>query len=259
MNKQGDTVVNQSDEVKNLSFQVVTAPLSIEQIKSYFENKNQLFVIDYKNSQIKGGMLLTYISNLELPCEIDFKDVSKEEIYDLIAAYFETKSIVSTEILHIIAAKILLESKGIDSEYLDCGKIFDRNDVKYFIEKNQEIVSKWNSFVSSSFYFFLFCYRDLAEQHGVKNDFPEVNDPDYVGYNIVKLFSIPGFLETYYSVPISHSVHYFKPQFDDYIFKGKNLFQYFINPNNILAIALDDVFRGNISTDTLNKALVVDN
>ena len=50
----------------------VTAPFSIEDLKLYFEDDQTFYMVDYQNSQLQGTKLLTYLSNLELPCDIGF-------------------------------------------------------------------------------------------------------------------------------------------------------------------------------------------
>jgi hypothetical protein len=54
-----------------------------------------------------------------------------------------------------------------------------------------------------------------------------------VGYSIVNLFSLDFFFHNYYQKPLG-TLYYFKPQFEEYMFLGKNLFYYFATKHNFL-------------------------
>ena len=54
-----------------------------------------------------------------------------------------------------------------------------------------------------------------------------VDDVLYIGSNIVTLFSIPSFMELFFTTQMRTQMKYFKQQFDEHIFRGKNLFEYF--------------------------------
>ena len=49
-------------------------PISIDNLKKYFTDKNTSFIIDYNNSSLKGNKFLTYISNLDVPCDVILDD-----------------------------------------------------------------------------------------------------------------------------------------------------------------------------------------
>jgi len=60
-----------------------TAPIAIEDLKKYFADKETFYLINYKDSELKGEKLLTYLSNLDVPADIKFSTL--EEIAEMIA------------------------------------------------------------------------------------------------------------------------------------------------------------------------------
>lgn len=228
----------------------VTAPLTMEQIKEFFEDKNVHFAIDYKNSQLKGALLLTYISNLDLPCEIDFSECTQEEILTLMKEYFQTKSMVSSILLKVTAAQIILISKNLDADFLIQKPLLTKESCKRFINENFEMIERWNSVVSSSFYGCIAGLAGIEERFHLKTAFPQNTDSNYVGYNIMNLFTVTGFTETFFSAPMNHSIQYYKPLFEECLFKGKSFLAYFNNDNNLLGMLLEDVFAGHTSVET---------
>ena len=39
-------------------------PIELKDLKKYFEDKTESYLIDYENSTLKGAQFLTYLSNL---------------------------------------------------------------------------------------------------------------------------------------------------------------------------------------------------
>ena len=64
-------------------------PIELKDLKKYFEDKTQSYQIDYLNSKLKGAQFLTYLSNLDIPCDLVNYD------NDLLKEYFETSMLVN--------------------------------------------------------------------------------------------------------------------------------------------------------------------
>jgi hypothetical protein len=240
---------------ESLTLREVTAPLSIEQIKEHFTNKNIQFLIDVSKSQLKDHVLITYLSNLELPCELKFSNCSNDEIKTLLKAYMESKSLLNSLNLKYLSAQIVLDSVGYDSDSLFGGALLDKKERQSFISENSQLVDSWAQFVSSSIIFAVSSYPALEEHYKFKSSMPQITDLDAVGYNVVNLFGIPGFMESFYSMPMKFQPHYYKAQFDEYIYKGKNFFHYYQNDNNILAIFLEALLLSEQDPKELLKSL----
>ncbi len=237
-----------------------TVPLSVEQIKEFFSNKELLYLIDYKNSELKENVFLTYLSNLDLPSEIDFEGSSFEEKEKLFVIYLTTRNIITCETLRLNLANILLRYREIDTQDIFTNLIFNEDEVQKFIQNNKELIFKWNHFLESTILFAFTCIPELKESLNLgegKDGSPGVEhceDSAYVGTNVVNLFSITGFMATFFSKPIHGPLTYFKPQFEDYMFRAKNLYSYYDTEENLpLHLMLANV-NGEISLPTIIDA-----
>ncbi|MFN9065958.1 MAG: hypothetical protein ACK5V3_01935, partial [Bdellovibrionales bacterium] len=61
--------------------------------------------------------------------------------------------------------------------------------------------------------------------------------------------------EYYYSQPQNKHPQYYKSQFDDNNYKGKNFFHYFQNENNVLAMLLETLLLSEQDPKDLLKSL----
>ncbi len=243
------------DSIPLANLRNVSVPLAIEQIKEFFENKELFFLVDYGKSKIKGNMFLTYLSNLDLPFEIVFTDATKQEKYDLLKIFMETRNQSVSDVLRLTAADIVLRSKGLEIQNWLTNPLLTPDECLEFIELNKATVDKWNIFLSSLMVFLVSCFSDLEAKLQSKEVFPHIKDPNYVGGNIVMLFDIPGFLELYFSVPCNNELFYFDSQFEEHMFKGKNLFNYFNCPENTLLHCANGLINQTIDSNTYQEFL----
>lgn len=219
----------------------VTAPLSMDQLKESFTNPNIMFVISLKNSSLKGHELLVYLSNLEIPAELDLSEASQQDIEELLQAYFITNSIVESTALSVMAGQVILDSIGCDSDQYYQGCFLTKAQRASFIQKNLDSINKWAQFITSSLMFGLISFPAIEEKENFKTRLPKIEDFDAVGMNIVNMFKSPGFMEIFFSIPTQFVPHYYKFQFEDHMFKGKNLFHYFMAPDNMMSVLLQAV------------------
>lgn len=241
--------------VKPENFRHVSVPLSLDHIKEFFDNKELFFLVNYSDSKIKGNMFLTYISNLGLPSEIVLTGATLEEKFELLKFYMETRNINDSGILKIAAAQIILENKGFDLSPLIQNPVFTREEATKFIELNKEMVNRWCTFLSSSIMYYVSSIPVLAEEMKIKDSFPMIDDPHYVGCNIVQMFSVPGFTEFFFAFPHEPQIYYFKQQFEEYMFKGKNLFHYFAHEENTLLLVFNELLTGTTNWNDMEKIL----
>ena len=64
-------------------------PIELKNLKKYFEDKTETYLLDYKNSTLKGAQFLTYLSNLDIPCDI--KNMDDE----LVSEYLNSQMLVN--------------------------------------------------------------------------------------------------------------------------------------------------------------------
>ncbi|MFN3453362.1 MAG: hypothetical protein ACK41T_00280 [Pseudobdellovibrio sp.] len=240
-------------EIKPENIRKTTVPLQIDLIKEYFENKDKFFVIDYANSQIKGNMFLTYLSNLDLPCEIDLSTATKEEKFDLIKTYMETRNINPSDVLKLTVAEIILTYKLVKTEGLFVNSSFTEEEKVEFIQSNLDLLRKWDQFLYSCLIYLMKIHPDLNEKLQADSGFDVITDPHWLGLNVINLFGITGFTELYYSSTPWEPLKYFKPQFEEYMYKGKNLFYYFNCEENTMVHLMGAVLNGRIDVNDLIK------
>lgn len=233
-------------EIDQANFRHVTVPLEIDSIKEFFQNKELFFLIDYTQSKIKGNMFLTYISNMDLPCEILFLKASKEEKFELLKIYMETRNLNNSNSLKLAAAQVMLESNGFDTTQMLDNPGFSRAECLEFINANQTIIQKWDTFIRSSMIYMLTSMKDIEESYQFKNQFKLVDDAHYLGNNVVQLFSVPSFLEFYISKQSTTEICYFKQQFEEYMFRGKNFYEFFSCPQNSLYLTMQALINSDL-------------
>jgi hypothetical protein len=233
------------------NFRNVMVPLKVEVLKEFFENKELFFVVDYANSQIKGNMFLTYLSNLDLPCEVSLANASKQEKFDMIKTYMETRNINNSDVLKLAAAELVLTYKEVNYGELFVDSILTEDERVEFIQQNLETFKKWDHFLYSTLIYLFKMHPQLNEEFKVEEQFPTINDPNYVGLNVVQMFGITGFTELYFSSAPWAPFNYFKPQFEEYMFKGQNLFHYFNCTENTMALLMSSILSGGIKINDL--------
>lgn len=206
------------------------APIDIEDLKKHFTNKEVSFLIDYEKSDLKEEKLLTYLSNLDLPCNIKNGD------YDLLKAYFHSTSIVNINHLEEWAIDILHIYKNVDPTYY-------HGSHSKFISENLEIVEKWVKKLDSLSLYNLSIIKEGAFIDYL-NQHPKDDTDDLEGVNFISILKNTRFFQYYGKVKDSNLTNYTK-YFNDYMFRGKNLFEYWANPNNPLFLLTLDTLQGN--------------
>ena len=133
------------------------APIPIEELKKHFTDKEVSYLLDYKTCELKGEKLLTYLSKLDLPCNLKNID------YDLLKDYFHTTTIVNVRELEQWAIDILHVYKNIDTQLY-------HGPHSKFISENLEIVEKWVKKLDSLSLFNMYIvdeekFKDYVESH----------------------------------------------------------------------------------------------
>jgi hypothetical protein len=198
-----------------------TAPIAIDKLKEFFVNKeNTSFLIDYENSQLQGSKLLIYLSNLDVPCDIDI-DIFGDEYLNLLAEYMKSPFIVNID---------TLEKGAIDVMQVANGTKTDTTSYDKFITENKEVVDYWLDVLNSLPAYNLYCvdvdeFKEFAKSRPVK----EIDASK--GINFVSLLKHEEFFNFYQNWNDQKSF-YIDEYFNDYIFKGKNLYSFWANENN---------------------------
>lgn len=219
-----------------------TAPISIEELKQYFTNKECFFVIDYKNSKLKGKKLLTYLSNLEIPSDINFVGTSEEEFGELFSEYLNLEMICSIPTLEKITIDVLKEYKGLTDNKIFAG----------LIQQNLDNLKSWISKLDSLTLFNMYSidneeFKKFVESHTLD----ETNC--LKGVNFVSLLKHKSFYNLYEKME-QKDLKFYKKYFEDYMFKGKNLYSYWANENNPMFLLTFGIAGGLVTGDNYVSA-----
>jgi len=207
----------------------VTAPFSIEDLKLYFEDDQTFYMVDYQNSQLQGTKLLTYLSNLELPCDIGID--SQEDFDHMTKEYLLANFIINVPTLEERVINLLLQMKGIV-------ELTEKN----FIDDNVDILTTWTKKLDSLSLYNLYTVESDELKDYVKA-FPKDDTKDLTGINFVSLLKHERFYLFYANV-IEHHKTYYKSYFNEYMFKGNNLFSYWANVNNPMFLLTSAIATG---------------
>ena len=194
-----------------------SAPIKLEDLKKYFEDKTTFFVVDYSQSTLKADKLLVYLSNLDIPCDI--KLPVGDDLQELITCYLTSNFIVNIPSLEKITISLLKQHK----ELLEV--------------ENQELLSilkphldSWTSKLESLAIYNMYIIDDDSLKQWVTTEHETDDTTSLDGVNFVSLLKNQDFFDFYQrmiTVP-----KYYSGYFNEYMFKGYNLYNYWANENN---------------------------
>lgn len=207
-----------------------TAPIPIEELKKFFVNQETKFIIDYKTSKLKGLKLLTYLSNLDIPCDIEL-DPADTEFNDLLKDYLNCPFIVNTQLLELATMKLLFEARGLTA-----------GTASEFINENKEIIDRWINILDSLTLYNMYVINDDTFKDFVKSH-PASDESSTLGINFVSLLKHEDFYK-FYDALDKTNMKYYKVYFDDYMFKGKNLYYYWATEHNPLFLLTWSIASG---------------
>jgi hypothetical protein len=197
-----------------------TAPIAIDYLKEFFTNKDETsFLIDYENSQLQGSKLLVYLSNLDVPCDIKV-DEGSESFNNLISDYLNSPFVLNIKTLEIATINILLARRG----------IVETDAYNNIIDANKEILDRWEEVLDSLALFNMYTLDNEEVRENIRS-VPANTYEDLKGINFVSLLKHEDFYE-FFSTWKLENARYFDGYFNDYMFKGKNLYSYWANENN---------------------------
>jgi len=202
------------------------APISIEDLKKHFQIENVSYIIDYSQSELKGKKLITYLSNLDLPANIKNPDL------DLVKDYLHSVSLVNIPSLENIVIDILFVKKNIAK-----GEHYHK-----FISENLEILDKWqNKLESLSVYNMFMLNSDKFREYA--QSFPKDETQELEGVNFISLLKHSRFF-SYYGKINNNTLKFYTHYFNDYMFRGKNMFEYWANEKNPLFLLTWSIANG---------------
>lgn len=217
-------------------------PLDDNQLLEFIDNQDKVYEINFSKNTLDNQTALTYLSNLEMKCNVDFSNLSLEQKFDLIKTYMMFDSMVSIENLEKITLQIFNQYKGliIEDSILD---ILSKDEISSFIKENQDLLQKYDEVLSSIFFFNLMSFYNNEEKELMKKGCTKIiQNPRYIGINFVNLLKYPEFYAQFLLDKPKYT-YYFKEYFEDYMFKGYNLFKFLQTENNIILRVFSDIFN----------------
>ena len=189
-----------------------TAPIAIDHLKEYFSDNTISYLIDYKNSELKGEKLLVYLGNLDLPADIEFDN--NVDLEEMINVYATTTFIVNVQSLEIAMLNLLY-----------------KHDIGITITQElEDLIQHWAIRLKSCLLYNLHTL-DLENVQEFIQTAPRDSTDTLVGVNFVSLLKY----EEIYSFIVETNLEdcvYFEKYFNEYMFKGRNLYAYWANENN---------------------------
>jgi len=215
------------------NYVTVTAPLGIDDLQKYFSDNDINFIIDYENSELQGEKLLVYLSNLELPCDIKIKGKDLESLAEI---YLQFPQIVSIKVLEEFIIEVLLARKKLSLEYL--------NSYQDFIDNNEEMLDTWIKKLDSLTLYNMYIIQDDSITDWVKGHKEDDTD-DIKGINFVSVLKHEDFYY-YYNGLDTENLTYYSKYFNEYMFNGKGLFDYWSYQKNPLFLLTWGVGAGEV-------------
>jgi hypothetical protein len=211
-------------ELKPSPVQVVTAaPIPLDVLKRKFTEDIE-FVIDYEASRLKGKVLITYLSNLKVKCQIKLTDL--DETLKLLEEYLNIPVLVDMPDLEALAMNLLMAFNGKPHTLK-----FDPTD---FFYRNRDALARWTRRLYS---IPLYALYSMEQYRSHVDTFPIDTDDSIAGVNFVNLIKhdwFPLFMEG-----VEENLYSWNPTFfKEYVFQGNNLFHYFSHPNNPFFVGL---------------------
>lgn len=239
-------------------------PLPMEVLKEYFQDKeNTSFLIDYRGGKLDADALMIYLSNLNLDADFDEETYNdRDALKELVAAYMKTTTALvdipqlAREALaiccqhrNVMRPEIFIEEgEELDENCEDLDSIFKYYELLEnaddFIEENKEVVERWCEMLDSSIVFNLHCIDAPEFNQFIDDTFEKIDDPDYVGINYVNVYALDWIGYYIGFITEESPAKFFVNQFNEYRFKGKNMFHYFNTEANTLSVLSQVIASG---------------
>lgn len=231
------------------------APIPIELLKEYFTDDTIVFNIDYAESILKGDKLITYISNLDVPCQLTgWNKVSTADKFEFVKDYMNAKLVIKNYELESCVLKILCEaSDTVFYKQYESEDILTDDEAKNFCTDNEDLINRWLTIIASLSIFALTTVPDLVEGIGsIKDEFQVIDNYEFCGVNFVQLLRHE---LTQDLIIEDRPVYYFEKQFNEPMFKGNALYRYWNTDANTLAIVTMCISTGDMIYNEFQSAI----
>ena len=117
-------------------------------------------------------------------------------------------------------------------------------------------LDSWVQKLDSLPLFNMYCIDDLEMQEWVTSEHKQNDTTDLTGVNFVSLLKYTDFYQFYEKIDSEPT--FYSAYFNEYMFKGNNLFSYWANVNNPMFLLTSSIANKDIDIQTYNKCVEAD-
>lgn len=209
--------------------------MSTEDIQDLFLNANAEYVVDLKNSALKGEAFVTYIANMQMSCTLMVDATTpKQEKFDILLQFLKFRQTIKCKTLIETLALVMFKTTGMPFALSDIWMTTEEMDE--FIALYPEEIVKVANFMNSAPLIAASFNKELKKnviEAGIEDGTIKViDDPDAVGVNAISLFTVPNFIEFFLagSNP-GTELRYYKAQVERIQYAQKTMFDIFTDEN----------------------------
>lgn len=204
-----------------MTHKIIKLPLSPTDMVEFFKDKSVLHVIDVDNTadDMNERSMLLYLANLGIHCS--FTRITNE----LMAEYIVLKETVDSPDLIGVHANILGYIKYQEILYPELESAFPVDRIIDFAEANAETLAEQLVFLDSFLLYAMSRQEDVSASELSSNTDDELHES--ISLALISLLNFEDFMIMYSrDIPRLSEQTYYTRYFDDYMFRGKNLFDY---------------------------------
>ena len=227
-------------------------PFKIDDLEAIGNIDNNVYLVNYEKSELKGTNFIDYICVISRICDItNYENIATETKFEMIDRLYGQPEFVSVAAINRALINILLTYKGISN--LDFSESFlTEKEVSEYIESHKEKIEKYVSFFDSLFVFMVVLGRMIVKNQNMDikvedldKEFSaiELDDCSGIQPNICTLLFDSTFYD-YYMVDIDTSkVKYFRKFYTEKLFMGKTILSIIMNDANQTFMKIIEMFE----------------
>jgi len=232
--------------------EIIKLPLSMEQLQEVLSLKGKddmatgkvsqetMANVSYASSTLRGANFINYVSNLRLSIDLAVEELTKEDKFDLMKAYLNSRMLSEVKVLAYEGMTMLVQRKDeVATTDSSAAEFFmNKAERKEFMEEYSEILERYELFLESILIGLPFCLKEYANTIGKemieKKEIEVINDPAFISSNVVSMIVEPDFLEMYLTYPVHNRVKFFDSQWFEPVFNGFSLISIMANHTTFL-------------------------
>lgn len=227
---------------------VKTIPMSTDQIQELFLNPGNSYIVDFKNSKLKGESFITYIANMRMKCTLmPDPELDQKEKFDILTQFLEFNYFVDCDTLISVAALIFLRSRGVP--IINSQEWMSFEEMDEYISANSELILKISDFYDSMIIAVPSFNKDFKNSYLepaiASGEIELIEDTNAISINTFGPLTIPDFLECFLAYPTASSkkLKYFKYPVERFSYDKKSLSEIFriLNGSSLL-LSLSNAF-----------------